>query len=132
MYVLDSSSDGKVWENNLGHTTLAGAESELAELTNTLMNEKLLKFCSLSIVGGGFMTPYHVEVNYSPAYLMQMLANMTTGVGPILGHDTKGKYASAKASFVASSGKVVVGGMTHPHLPITYYLIVYNNFVDRV
>lgn len=132
LYVLDSSPDGRVWENNLGHTTLEGAESELTELTNTLRNEKLLKFCRLSIVGGGFLTPYHVEVNYSPAYLMQMLANMTTGVGPMLGHDTKGKYAAAKASFVASSGKVVVGGMTHPHLPITYYLIVYNNFVDHV
>jgi hypothetical protein len=132
LYVLDSSSDGKVWENNMGHTTRKGAEDELSALTTTLRNEKLLKFCNLSIVGGGFLNPYHVEVNYSPAYLMQMLSNMTTGVGPRLGHDTKGKYASVKASFVASSGKVVVGGMTHPHLPITYYLIAYNNFVDKV
>lgn len=46
--------------------------------------------------------------------LMQSLSNMTTGTGPLLGHDVKGKYASAKASFVASSGKVVIGGMTHP------------------
>lgn len=132
LYILDDSSDGKVWENNLGHTTLEGAEEELEELTNTLRNEKLLKFCSLSIVGGELMTPYHVEVNYSPAYLMQILANMTTGVGPTLGRDVKGKYASAKASFVASSGKLGIGGMTRPHLTITYYLIVYNNFVDHV
>ena len=40
--------------------------------------------------------------------LMQSLSNMTTGTGHLLGHDVKGKYASAKASFVASS----VGG---PH-----------------
>lgn len=60
--------------------------------------------------------------------LMQSLSNMTTGTGPLLGHDVKGKYASAKASFVASSGKVVIGGMTHPHMQPTYYLIARNNF----
>lgn len=60
--------------------------------------------------------------------LMQSLSNMTTGTGPLLGHDVKGKYASAKASFVASSGKVVIGGMTHPHMQPTYYLIDRNNF----
>lgn len=135
LYILDTSSDGTVWENNFGHTTRAGAEKELTELTNTLSNEKMLKFCKLSIVGGGFLTPYHVEVNYCPAYLMQMLSNMTTGVGPMLGHDTKGKYAAAKTSFVASSGKTPIsklGGMEDPHTPITYYLIAYNNFVNKV
>ncbi len=126
LYALDSSGDGKVWENNAGHVTRKGAEEELKTLTQTLTNEKLLKFCKLSVVGGGIS--YHVEVNYSPAYLMQSLANMTTGVGPLLGHDVKGKYASAKSSFVASSGKVVVGGMTHPHMPVTYYLIANNDF----
>ena len=30
--------------------------------------------------------------------LMQSLSNMTTGTEPLLGHDVKGKYASAKAS----------------------------------
>lgn len=60
--------------------------------------------------------------------LMQSLSNMTTGTGPLLGYDVKGKYASAKASFVASSGKVVIGGMTHPHMQPTYYLITRNNF----
>lgn len=61
--------------------------------------------------------------------LMQSLSNMTTGTEPLLGHDIKGKYASAKASFVDSSGKVVViGGMTHPHMQPTYYLIARNNF----
>lgn len=122
------------------HTTRAGAEKELRELTKTLQNEKLLKFCKLSIVGGGFLTPYHVEVNYCPAYLMQTLANMTTEVGPKLGRDVKGKYASAKTSFVGSSGKIKYGvfdlskfgGMEDPHMPITYYLIAYNNFKTKV
>lgn len=126
LYKLDTSKDGKVWENNIGHVTYGGAEKELKELKDTLEKEKLLKFCNVYIVGGGIS--YHVEVNYSPAYLMQSLSNMTTGTGPLLGHDVKGKYATAKASFVASSGKVVVGGMTHPHMQPTYYLIARNNF----
>ncbi len=126
LYKLDTSKDGKVWENNIGHVTYASAEKELKELKETLEKEKLLKFCNVYIVGGGIS--YHVELNYSPAYLMQSLSNMTTGTGPLLGHDVKGKYASAKASFVASSGKVVIGGMTHPHMQPTYYLIARNNF----
>lgn len=126
LYKLDTSEDGKVWENNIGHITYAGAKTELQELEETLEKEKLLKFCNVYIVGGG--VSYHVEINYSPAYLMQSLSNMTTGTGPLLGHDVKGKYASAKASFVASSGKVVIGDMTHPHMQPTYYLIARNNF----
>lgn len=130
LYILDNTDDGTVWENNIGHITRAGAESELAELTNALRTEKLLKYCNLKVVGGGIS--YHVAVNYCPAYLMQMLANMTTKIGPTLGRDTTGVYASAKASFAFSSGKIGFGGMTHPHLPITYYLIVHNNFVNHV
>lgn len=126
LYKLDSSKDGKVWENNIGHFTRSGAQKELKELKATLEKEKLLRFCNVYIVGGGFS--YHVEVNYSPAYLMQTLSNMTTGTGPLLGHDVKGKYASAKASFVASSGKLVIGGMAHPHMQPTYYLIAKNDF----
>lgn len=136
VYVLDSSFAGKVWENNVGHTTRAGAEKELATLSKTLGNEKLLKFCKLSIVGGGAMTPYHVEVNYSPAYLMQMLSNIASRVGPKTGHDVTGKYVAAKQAFILSSGQIPrlekIGGMAHPHLPITYYLIVYNDFVKKV
>ena len=60
---------------------------------------------------------------------MQMLSNMTTGVGPLLGHDISGKYNDAKLSFIASSGKVVIGGMEHPHMQPTYYLIAKNDFL---
>ena len=56
---------------------------------------------------------------------------MTTKVGPKLGHDVAGVYADAKASFVASSGKLmVIGGMEHPHMQPTYYLIAHNNFEE--
>ena len=126
LYILDSSEDGKVYENNIGHVTRKGAEEELEELEETLKEEKLDKYCELKVVDiGGIL--WYVEVNYCPAYLMQSLANMTTGVGPTLGHDVKGIYADAKSSFVASSGKLGIGGMEHPHMPATYYLIAYNN-----
>lgn len=124
MYIYDSSDAGKVWEDDLGHITYAGAQEELASLTESLTNEKLLRFCNMYIVGSWI---YHVEINYCPAYLMQTLANMVTGVGPLLGRDVAGKYATAKASFVASSGEVVVGGMVHPHMQATYYIIAYHN-----
>jgi hypothetical protein len=127
IYKLDTTSDGKVWQNNLGHITRSGAETELRELKAELQAEKLLRFANVYIVKKLFV--YYVEINYAPAYLMQDLANLTTGTcAHLLGHDVKGKYATAKASFVASSGKVVVGGMEDPHLPITYYLLARNNF----
>ena len=125
IYKLDTTADGKVWENNVGHLTRAGAEEELLELTAILEEEKLLKFCNVYVVGSGIS--YHVEINYCPAYFMQTLSNITTGVGPLLGRDVKGKYNTALVSFVASSGKVVVGGMAHPHMQPTYYLLARNN-----
>ena len=115
----------KVWEDDLGHITYNGAVEEYNQLTTDLTNEKLLRFCSLSIQSG-FL--HHVEIHYCPAYLMQTLANMVTSVGPLLGRDVAGRFADAKTAFVASSGKVVIGGMTHPHMQPTYYLIVRNNF----
>ncbi len=131
LYTFNSSdSDAKIWEDDLGHITKKGAKEELSELAATLKNEKLYKYCRLSIVGSWI---YHVEVFYCPAYLLQVLANMTTGVGPMLGRDTAGKYATAKTYFVAASGKVplvgwTTGGMQDTHEPVTYYLIANNNF----
>ena len=126
IYELDTSKDGTVLENNVLFDDYGNAQKELKRLSNTLEEEKLLKFCKLNIVGNLI---YRVEVNYSPAYLMQILANMTTSVGPRLGRDVKGKYVAAKRSFVFSSGKlIVVGGMGDPHEKITYYLIAYRGF----
>lgn len=127
LYKLDSSDDGKARENILGHITYAGAEKELNELKTTLEGEKLLRFCNVYIVDT--LVGYHVEINYCPAYFMQMLSNMTTEVGPIAGRALSGKYNSAKISFALSSGKLVLGGMEHPHMPPTYYLIAENNFL---
>ena len=127
LYKLDTSADGKVYENDVGHLTKSGAEKELVELSATLESEKLARFCTLTVTGS--LAWWHVEVNYCPAYFMQIIANMTTGVGPALGRDVKGKYATAKTSFVASSGFVVVGGLTHPHMQPTYYLIARNDFL---
>ena len=127
LYKLDTTADGKVYENDVGHLTKGGAEKELVELSATLESEKLARFCTLTVTGS--LAWWHVEVNYCPAYFMQIIANMTTGVGPVLGRDVKGKYATAKTSFVASSGFVVVGGLTHPHMQPTYYLIARNDFL---
>ena len=128
LYKLDTTSHGK-----MTYTGLFGlkynktdATAKYNEIKTKLQNEKLLKFCNIYLVKSG--TKYYVEVNYSPAFFMQMLSNMTTGVGDLLGYTLGTKYNDAKLSFVASSGKAVVGGMEHPHMQPTYYLIVRNNF----
>ena len=127
LYVIDSSSDGKVNLHNKYHTTTSGANKELEQIRNELAQHRLAKFCNL-YVNSGFLGIKEVVVNYCPAYLMQNIANMAAGDGPILGFDVRGKYAEAKASFVASSGKLGIGGMEHPHLQPTYYLIAHNKF----
>lgn len=130
LYKLDTTSAGKFYyagNFSLGYSK-ADATKKYNSLVADLKAQNLLQFCTVKIVEGGTVWKYRVEVNYSPAYFMQMLANMTTGVGPLLGHDLTGKYNDAKLSFVASSGKVVIGGMEHPHMQPTYYLIVRNDF----
>lgn len=127
LYRLDSSSDGKVNIGNKYHITKKGAKKRLKTVRQKLEDVKLYRFCRLKIVGGGLI-PYHVEVNYCPAYLMQNLANMASEVGPTIGYDTRGVYARAKASFIASSGELLTGGIRDPHMQPTYYLIAYNNF----
>ena len=128
LYKLDTTSHGK-----FSYTGVLGlkynqkdATAKYNEIKTKLQNEKLLKFCNIYVVKSG--SKYYVEVNYCPAFFMQMLSNMTTGVGDLLGYTLGTKYNDAKLSFIASSGKVVVGGMEHPHMQPTYYLIARNNF----
>ena len=129
LYKLDTTSHGK-----FSYTGLLGlkynqkdATAKYNEIRTKLKNEKLLQFCDIYVVKSG--SKYYVEVNYCPAFFMQMLSNMTTGVGDLLGYTLGTKYNDAKLSFVASSGKVGVGGMEHPHMQPTYYLITRNNFL---
>ncbi|MBE5878018.1 MAG: VWA domain-containing protein, partial [Lachnospiraceae bacterium] len=126
LYVIDTSSDGKVNIGNKYHTTTSGANKRKTAVETELDSVKLLRFCNVYVTGSPIK---HVEVNYCPAYLMQNLANMASKTGPLTGYDTKGKYATAKASFIASSGFIpggLIGGMSHPHMPATYYLMVHN------
>lgn len=126
LYEYDMTSDGLVNPHNKYHTTLNGAEEELVKVNRELENQKLDRF-SYAYVDDAAIK--RVLVRYKPAYLMQILANMSCGHGPLLGYDVKGKYAAAKASFAASSGEIKpVGGMKSPHYAESYYLIARNNF----
>lgn len=138
IYIMDDTKDGKALFSGLMHLDEASARREETEAAGTLEEEKLGRFSKLSVEKGVYyigLFPrdvYYVYVQYSPAYLMQILANMTTEVGPMTGHNLSGKYNYAKWSFIRTSGKIpyleAYGGMTDPHLPITYYLIAHNNF----
>ena len=126
LYKLDSSTDAKI--NISSHLTLSGAENAKASLEADLDNRKLLKYCVVYIVDD--LIGWHVEINHTPAYFMQVLSNLTTGnTDELLGDKLNGKYNDAKLSFIASSGKVFVGGMEHPHMQPTYYLIAENDFL---
>jgi hypothetical protein len=121
LYVLDKSADGIVNIDNAFYFTMEGAEKRVVEVRGIMDAAKLGRFCNV-YAKDGFLK--QALVNYCPAYLMQNLANMASGVGPLTGYDTKGKYATAKGQFVSC----FIDGMTHPHMQPTYYLIVHNNF----
>lgn len=132
IYDLDNSSDGTVWITNKWHLTKKGAQKEMKTVEQELKEERLYKYCDLYVGGGGLL--WHVDTHYGPAYFMQTLANMASGVDPLLGRDVKGKYVTAKRKFALSSGQIPiagdmhVGGMEHPHMMPTYYLIIMNDF----
>lgn len=129
LYQIDYSSDGETSDDWFGHYWRSGANSDLVKKRGELDSEKLSRFCLTYVRDPGWGLPYQCTIRHSPAYLMQSLANMITGVGPKLGHGTDGKYFKAKMAFVRSSGKLwVVGGMTDPHRTASYYLIVRNDF----
>lgn len=120
LYVLDSTSDGKCNIGNASHWSQSAAETRKAELEAELSSVKLSRFVSIGVRQSGLM--WIAEVNYCPAYLMQNLANMASSTGPLTGYDVKGKYASAKSAFI----NCFLGGMTHPHQQVTYYLMTHN------
>lgn len=122
LYVLDLTDDGTVNIGNVNSFSQSAAEKRMAEVQALMDEAKLSPFVSLSIIKKGFWL--EAVVTYSPAYLMQNLANMASGVGPTTGYDTRGKYQTAKNAFISC----FIGGMTHPHMQPTYYLIAMNNF----
>ena len=120
LYILDSTSDGKCNIGNASHWSQADAEKRKAELEAELGAVKLARFVSIGVRKSGLM--WIAEVNYTPAFLMQNLANMASSTGPLTGYDVKGKYASAKGAFI----NCFINGMVHPHQQVTYYLMAYN------
>ena len=102
-----------------------------------MKEEKLLRFSKLKVLKKkNSRIPYYIEIRYCPAFLTQTIANMASKKGPMIGRDMSGKYNKAKWKFIFSSGEAPflgdlhVGGMYHPHMPLTYYLIARNNFKD--
>ena len=131
-YVLDKTSgDGIVMEELLHFS-----DNDYTNLVKMLTVGKLYKYCTVTkypqIIG------YTMDVCYSPAYVGQNVANLAA-CGDIeknngytvmdwLGLDLKGRYATARQQFALASGQIQVagvgpGGMEHPHMPGTYYLI---------
>ncbi len=112
------------------------ADNAAAKLKKDQEKYRLSRFAKFEVtkLDGKLIDTYAVTKVISPAYFMQDLANAAGGAyGDGLLNSLKaagvyiglagGKYETAKGSFIASSGKVVIGGMEHPHMQPTYYLI---------
>lgn len=98
------------------------------------LDKRLLRYVeevNETLATGASLTGFY----QTPAFVMQDLANLEGGKEnyPLLGQSVAPRYDFAKASFFASSSfgnnLPMIGGMAHPHLPQTYYLIARNNFV---
>ncbi len=131
-YVLDKTSgDGIVMEELLHFSN-----NDYTNLVKMLTVGKMYKYCTVTkypqIIG------YTMDVCYSPAYVGQNVANLAA-CGDIeknhgytvmdwLGLDLNGRYSTVRQQFALASGQIQVagigpGGMEHPHMPGTYYLI---------
>ena len=133
LYIFDKTTEGRATTGDFGDITKA--REELKILKKELEEEKLLRFSKFDIVKvhGSLTWHYAVEVRYCPAFLTQTIANMASKKGRKLGRELSGKYEDAKWSFIFSSGEeqlniMHIGGMYHPHMPLTYYLIAQNDF----
>jgi hypothetical protein len=131
-YVLDTTSgDGVIMEG-----LLYFFDYDYTNLVDLLTVGKMYKFCTVTRYNQ--FIGFTMDVCYSPAYAAQNAANLAA-CGDIqnkhgytvmdwLGIDLKGRYATVRQQFALSSGQIQVagigpGGMEHPHMPGTYYLI---------
>ena len=135
----EQSGDGKVLEGGLHR------KEKCDEFVTMLKDLKLWEFCECSIEGYGL---YTITVKYCPAYAARLSALLAAtddiknhwqefgyaggyDTADLLGIDLKGKYSSARTSFVLGSGQIpgigsMTGGMACPHIPGSYYLISHN------
>ena len=135
LYRFDKTKEGYVTIGDYPYEETV--KKGLKYIETQLKEEKLLRFSKLKVLKKkNSRIPYYIEIRYCPAFLTQTIANMASKKGPMIGRDMSGKYNKAKWKFIFSSGEAPflgdlhVGGMYHPHMPLTYYLIARNNFKD--
>lgn len=132
-YVLDTTSgDGVIMEG-----LLYFFEYDYTNLVDMLTAGKMYKFCTVTRYSQ--LVGFTMDICYCPAYAAQNVANLAAcgdieakygyTVTDWLGLDLKGKYSTVRQEFALASGKIQVagvgpGGMEHPHMPGTYYMIV--------
>ncbi len=132
-YILDTTSgDGVIMEG-----LLYFFDYDYTNLVDMLTAGKMYKFCTVTRYNQ--FIGFTMDICYCPAYAAQNVANLAAcgdieskygyGVADWLGLDLKGKYANVRQQFALASGQIQVagvgpGGMEHPHMPGTYYMIV--------
>lgn len=132
LYIFDKTKEGYVIIGDYPYEETV--KKGFKNMETELKEEKLLRFSKLAVLKKkNSRIPYYIEIRYCPAFLTQTIANMASKKGRKIGRELSGKYEDAKWSFIFSSGeepldKLHIGGMYHPHMPLTYYLIVQNDF----
>ena len=132
LYIFDKTKEGYVIIGDYPYEETV--KEGFKNMETELKEEKLLRFSKLEVLKKkNSRIPYYIEIRYCPAFLTQTIANMASKKGRKLGRELSGKYEDAKWSFIFSSGEeqlniMHIGGMYHPHMPLTYYLIAQNDF----
>jgi hypothetical protein len=131
-YELDTTSgDGVIMQG-----LLYFFDYDYTNLVDKLTAGKMYQYCTITkypqLIG------YTMDICYCPAYVGQNIANLAAcgdiesrhgyTVTDWIGIDLKGKYSTVRREFALGSGQIQVagvgpGGMEHPHMPSTYYLI---------
>ncbi|MBE6753581.1 MAG: VWA domain-containing protein [Ruminococcaceae bacterium] len=129
-YIIDySSGDGQVTDGAIRFG------DSYDKYINTLTTGKMKKYSDVE--KKSLWPGYTIKVTYSPAYVAQNIANLASseeikartgrGITTWLGIDLKGVYSTARRTFILASGEIPFhGGMEHPHIPGSYYLISSN------
>ncbi len=66
----------------------------------------------------------YIDIKQKPAYVLMVLADFAANI-TLIKYDVAPRYEDAKKQFILAA-LPNYGGMVHPHLPETYYLIVKN------
>jgi hypothetical protein len=123
-----SSNDNIQYINIIAYFDKEKADKAMEELYSTY-SDRMKHYVKVEVTNESLLgiNKYFVTSHQTPAFFMMSLADLAV-YKKLNKYDVAPKYQYAKASFAASAVDIAsIGGLTHPHMPGTYYLIARNN-----